>query len=115
MKQQPALQPAAVRWPLFLACATVFISSACIMILELVAGRLIAKYLSATLHVWTSVIGVVWEGPPSAAARDDACRTCIRPTRPALLFGEASLTCIAIIVLNNLVGSWTWLWQFPWL
>ena len=42
---------------ILIPCATVFFSSACIMILEIVAGRLMAKYLGATLYVWTSVIG----------------------------------------------------------
>lgn len=40
----------------------VFISSACIMILELVAGRIIAPYVGVSLYTWTSVIGVVLAG-----------------------------------------------------
>jgi spermidine synthase len=40
----------------------VFLSSACIMILELVAGRLIAPYVGVSLYTWTSVIGVVLAG-----------------------------------------------------
>ncbi len=41
---------------------TVFISSGCIMILELVAGRIIAPYVGVSLYTWTSVIGVVLAG-----------------------------------------------------
>jgi hypothetical protein len=37
----------------------VFISSACIMVLELVAGRIIAPNVGVSLYTWTSVIGVV--------------------------------------------------------
>jgi spermidine synthase len=41
---------------------TVFVSSACIMTLELVAGRIIAPYAGVSLFTWTSVIGVVLAG-----------------------------------------------------
>ncbi len=40
----------------------VFVSSACTMILELVAGRIIAPYVGVSLYTWTSVIGVVLAG-----------------------------------------------------
>ncbi|MBI5653635.1 MAG: fused MFS/spermidine synthase [Chloroflexi bacterium] len=40
----------------------VFVSSACIMILELVAGRIIAPHVGSSLYTWTSVIGVVLAG-----------------------------------------------------
>lgn len=40
----------------------VFVSSACIMILELVAGRIIAPYVGVSLYTWTSIIGVVLAG-----------------------------------------------------
>jgi len=41
---------------------TVFVSSMCIMILELAAGRIIAPYVGSSLYTWTSVIGVVLAG-----------------------------------------------------
>lgn len=40
----------------------VFISSGCIMVLELVAGRIVAPYVGVSLYTWTSVIGVVLAG-----------------------------------------------------
>jgi spermidine synthase len=40
----------------------VFISNACIMILELVAGRIIAPHVGVSLYTWTSVIGVILAG-----------------------------------------------------
>ncbi len=40
----------------------VFVSSGCIMILELVAGRIIAPHVGVSLYTWTSVIGVVLAG-----------------------------------------------------
>ena len=39
-----------------------FVSSACVMTLELVAGRIIAPYVGVSLYTWTSVIGVVLAG-----------------------------------------------------
>jgi predicted membrane-bound spermidine synthase len=42
--------------------AIVFISSACMMILELVAGRIIAPYVGVSLYTWTAVIGVMLAG-----------------------------------------------------
>lgn len=43
-------------------CLVVFLSSACIMVLELVAGRLIAQYVGNSLYTWTSIIGVILAG-----------------------------------------------------
>lgn len=40
----------------------VFISSACIMILELTAGRIVAPYVGVSLYTWTSIIGIVLAG-----------------------------------------------------
>jgi spermidine synthase len=40
----------------------VFMSSACIMVLELVAGRILAPYVGVSLYTWTSIIGVVLAG-----------------------------------------------------
>jgi len=40
----------------------VFVSSTCMMVLELVAGRIIAPYVGVSLYTWTSVIGVVLAG-----------------------------------------------------
>jgi hypothetical protein len=39
-----------------------FFSSLCIMILELVASRLVARHVGASLNVWTSVIGIMLGG-----------------------------------------------------
>ena len=39
-----------------------FLSSACIMILELVAGRIVAPYVGVSLYTWTSIIGIVLAG-----------------------------------------------------
>ncbi|OOZ35790.1 hypothetical protein BOW51_10305 [Solemya velesiana gill symbiont] len=41
---------------------TIFLSSAFLLVLEMVAGRLIAPYVGVSLYTWTSIIGVVLAG-----------------------------------------------------
>ncbi|MEJ2591151.1 MAG: fused MFS/spermidine synthase [Candidatus Thiodiazotropha sp.] len=45
-----------------LYAVTVFVSSALLLVLEVVAGRLIAPYVGVSLYTWTAVIGVVLAG-----------------------------------------------------
>jgi spermidine synthase len=60
---QPPAQPAARRFGwLWRPALIVFLSSASIMVLELVAGRIIAPHVGVSLYTWTSVIGVVLAG-----------------------------------------------------
>lgn len=40
----------------------VFLSSACSLVLEIVAGRILAPYIGVSLYTWTSIIGVVLAG-----------------------------------------------------
>jgi spermidine synthase len=47
--------------PLF-AYFVVFMGSACTLILEIVAGRLLAPFIGVSLYTWTSIIGVVLAG-----------------------------------------------------
>lgn len=64
--EQPSPAPAAAmmlqRSRLWHPNLIVFMSSASIMVLELVAGRIIAPYVGVSLYTWTSVIGVVLAG-----------------------------------------------------
>lgn len=52
----------AARWSLIGCSILVFITSVCIMVLELTASRLIAKAVGSSLYTWTSVIGVILAG-----------------------------------------------------
>ncbi|MBN1787840.1 MAG: fused MFS/spermidine synthase [Sedimentisphaerales bacterium] len=97
---------------IFIPSVTVFISSFCIMVLELVAGRLIARHLGSSLYTWTAVIGVILGGITignylggRAADRFSARKTI------SLLFWACSASCIVTIILNNTVGQWSWLWS----
>ena len=42
--------------------ATIFLSSAILLVLELTAGRLIAPYVGVSIYSWTSIIGVILTG-----------------------------------------------------
>jgi spermidine synthase len=44
------------------AYLVVFVSSCCTLILELVAGRILAPFIGVSLYTWTSIIGVVLAG-----------------------------------------------------
>lgn len=101
--------------PLLIPCATVFLSSACIMIIELVAGRLIARHLGSSLYTWTSVIGVVLAGITIGNYAGGRIADCF-PARKTLatIFGISSAACVLIVMANNMVGSWNCLWQLDW-
>jgi spermidine synthase len=47
---------------LLAAYVVVFLSSACTLILEIVAGRILAPHIGVSLYTWTSIIGVVLAG-----------------------------------------------------
>ena len=44
------------------ALAVVFIASFCTLVIELVAGRILAPYVGVSLYTWTSIIGMVLAG-----------------------------------------------------
>jgi spermidine synthase/Tfp pilus assembly protein PilF len=95
--------------------ATVFVSSFCIMVIELVAGRIISRHLGSSLYTWTSVIGVVLAG----IAMGNYAGGRIADRRPAIptlaaLFILSSITCVTITMLNNTAGDWLLLWTLPW-
>lgn len=48
-----------LRWASYLI---VFVSSFCTLVLELVAGRILAPFIGVSLYTWTSIIGVVLAG-----------------------------------------------------
>jgi hypothetical protein len=44
------------------AYGLVFLASACSLVLEILAGRILAPYLGVSLYTWTSIIGVILAG-----------------------------------------------------
>ena len=89
----------------------VFVSSACTMVLELVAGRIIAPYVGVSLYTWTTVIGVVLAG--ISLGNYLGGRLADRWASPRLLgliFLLGGLSCFCIMAVDafgsNLPGSW---------
>lgn len=103
------------RLRLLIPGVTAFLSSACVVILGLVAIRLVARDLGASLYTWTALLGVGLAGLAlgNALGGRGADRYHVRRLL-AVLFGLSSAACVMAVVLNNLVGRWLWLWQVSW-
>jgi tetratricopeptide (TPR) repeat protein/MFS family permease len=100
---------------LYAGCATVFFSSACIMLIELSAGRLAAQDIGSSLYTWTAVIVAVLAGMTVGNYAGGRIADRFRGKRViAGLFGIASITCVGAIVLDNRVGTWGFLWRLSW-
>lgn len=101
---QPALQQRL--WNPFIV---VFISNACVMTLEIVAGRIIAPQIGVSLYSWTSVIGVVLAGISIGNYLGGrlADRFHSLPFL-GLVFTLAAGACLAIFPLRALANSLTW-------
>lgn len=100
---------------IIIVSATVFFSNACIMSVELVASRLIARHLGSSLYTWTSIIGIVLAGISIGNYIGGRLADKYHPRKAlSVLFMLASVACVTIIILNNIVGEWIWLWQLSW-
>jgi spermidine synthase len=98
--------------PSFAAGALVFVTSAAVLVLEILAGRLLAPYVGVTLETYTGIIGVVlagislgtWYGGRLADQRDPR-----RTLGPLLVLGGAlallSIPAIRIVGAANLGGG----------
>jgi spermidine synthase len=102
-------------WLWVLPNFTVFVSSGCIMVVELVAGRLIARYVGSSLYTWTSVIGIVLAGIAAGNYVGGRLADRYRPSDAlASLFLVASATCLLIPMLNVRAGNWMMLRDQEW-
>jgi spermidine synthase len=86
----------------------VFLTSMGVMIVELVASRLVAKYLGSSLFTWTSVIGIVLGGISLGnwVGGKLADRFSPRKLVPVLLLACSVLT-VLIVVLDLALGRLT--------
>jgi spermidine synthase len=84
----------------------VFIASFCTLVIELVAGRIMAPYVGVSLYTWTSIIGVVLAGISIGAYLGGliADRYPRSSTLGWLLF-LSGLGAFSISPLTNLVGA----------
>lgn len=115
-KPQPhAAAPSAFSSEWIIPNATIFISSAAIMMIELVAGRIISRHLGSSIYTWTSVIGIVLAGIAVGnyiggliADRHSNKRTL------AILFMCGSVMSGAICILDQLADNLSFLWTLSW-
>jgi spermidine synthase len=95
--------------------ATAFMSSMCIMTVELVAGRLIARNVGSSIYTWTSVIGVVLAGIAAGNWAGGRIADRYQPRQAlAILFTIGSIACLTIPGLNKIIGNWAFLWKQEW-
>lgn len=89
-----------------LASIVAFTASFCILVIELVAGRIMAPYVGVSLYTWTSIIGVVLAGISLGAYLGGmlADRFPRQSTLGWLLFA-AGLAAFTIAPLTDLAGS----------
>jgi len=92
--------------------ATIFLASVCVMMVEIVAGRLAARHIGSSLYTWTAVIGVILGGITLGYYLGGQLADSF-PARKTIgwLFAASSGACVAAIILNNLVGEWDFLWR----
>lgn len=108
-------QPIPHRRGTFVPCATAFVASACVMIVELLAFRLVTRYLGSSNYTTTAIIGVVLGGLALGNYLGGVIADRYRSTSAlASLFVLSSGGCFAIPMLNALVGEWSALWFLSW-
>ncbi|MBU1695110.1 MAG: fused MFS/spermidine synthase, partial [Verrucomicrobia bacterium] len=93
----------------------VFIAGACVMGLELTAGRMLARVMGQSLYTWTSVIGIVMVG--LSLGNSLGGRLADRQPAQGLLawtFILASISCFLVPPLHQAVSRWPWLWDYSW-
>ena len=93
-------------WVLIACNLMVFLSSVCIMVLELTASRLIAKHVGNSLYTWTSVIGVVLAGITIGNFLGGWLADRAIPSKLLnWLFLVASVLCMSVLWLDGLAGA----------
>lgn len=94
----------------FAYAIALFVSSACGLIIEIVAGRLLAPYVGMSLYTWTAIIAVVlaglsighWIGGRLAAPHIDTIRG---GRRIAIALGLAAVSSLASLVLLRMLSG----------
>ncbi len=100
---------------LIVPCGAVFIASFCVMVLELVAGRLIARHLGSSLYTWTAIIGIVLAGISIGNYLGGRLADRYAPGKTlAALFVFAAGFCCLTLPLNAAAGQWRLLWSMSW-
>lgn len=84
-----------------------FVASFCTLVIEIVAGRILAPYVGVSIYTWTSIIGVILAGISVGAYIGGklADRFPNRSTLSVLLLLSGLLS-LSIVPLTNLVASY---------
>src|SRR5262249_50290649 len=92
-----------------------FFSSFCIMILELVASRLVARHVGASLTVWTSVIGIMLGGICLGNVLGGRLADRVDPARAVgPLYALGAFLTLSCLWMNAIVGLTPGLESMPW-
>jgi MFS family permease len=92
-----------------------FFSSFCIMILELVASRLVARHVGASLTVWTSVIGIMLGGICLGNVLGGRLADRIEPGKAiGPLYALGAFLTLSCLWMNAVVGLTPGLDVMPW-
>ena len=92
-----------------------FFSSLCIMILELVASRLVARHVGASLSVWTSVIGIMLGGICLGNVLGGRLADRVEPGKAVgPLYALGAFLTLGCLWMNAVVGLTPGLESLPW-
>ncbi|SIO08862.1 hypothetical protein SAMN05444166_2385 [Singulisphaera sp. GP187] len=92
-----------------------FLSSLCIMILELVASRLVATHVGASLSVWTSVIGIMLGGICLGNVLGGRLADRVDPSKAVgPLYALGAFLTLSCLWMNAVVGLTPGLESMPW-
>ena len=103
-----------MRRKLWKANTIVFISSFCVMVIELIAARILAPYIGVSLYTWTSIIGVILAG--IALGNFIGGIIADKYPHPVILvaiFFVGSMATIAVLPFVKLVAGAGWLNEIP--
>ena len=103
------------RAPRLAPYALAFCGSLCLMVLELVAGRLVASHVGASLVVWTSVIGIMLGGICLGNVLGGRLADRAEPSRViGPLYGMAGALTLGSLWANAAIGLVPGLAALPW-
>jgi len=93
---------------MWLSCLLAFVSSFCTLVIELIAGRIMAPYIGVSLYTWTSIIGIVLAGMSAGNFFGGyvADRFASRRTL-GLIFIAGSIATLSILVVTNAINGMT--------
>jgi len=100
---------------LWSAYAVTFIASFCILVIEIVAGRILAPFVGVSLYTWTSIIGVVLAGI-SIGAYTGGKIADLYPSRKTmvLLLFLSGIAALSIPPLTNLIAGYSFPVSLMW-